>query len=187
MECQDCVDSVSKVLSELPDIKTFIVSLENQSVLVDGSIAPSKITAALRETGRAAILRGSGDAGDGLGAAVCILDYNRQDSPQQDVRGLARIVQLPSSPPRTFVEVTMASYQPGLYDIIVRETGNLTNGVASAGGVQRVLGKVKVDERGWGEWSGEVDGWKFGRLLDMRLVLTRLRGLLRGVPVCGRI
>ena len=67
MECQDCVDGVSKVLSSIPGINTFKVSLENQSVLVEGSVAPSKITRALRETGRAAILRGSGDRGDGLG------------------------------------------------------------------------------------------------------------------------
>jgi copper chaperone CopZ len=67
MECQDCVDSISKVLSEIPEINEFKVSLENQSVFVNGSVAPSKITRALRETGRAAILRGSGDSGDGLG------------------------------------------------------------------------------------------------------------------------
>ena len=67
MECQDCVDSVSKVLSQVPGINDFTISLENQSVLVDGTVAPSKITKALRETGRAAILRGSGESGDGLG------------------------------------------------------------------------------------------------------------------------
>ena len=69
MECQDCVDSVSRVLSTLPGINDYNVSLENQSVLVNGTVAPSKITKALRETGRAAILRGSGDAEDGLGRA----------------------------------------------------------------------------------------------------------------------
>jgi len=67
MECQDCVDSVSKVLRGITGIDAFKVSLEDQSVLVDGTVAPSKITAALRETGRAAILRGSGESGDGLG------------------------------------------------------------------------------------------------------------------------
>lgn len=67
MECQDCVDSVSRVLATIPGINDYKVSLENQSVLVNGSVAPSKITKALRETGRAAILRGSGDAEDGLG------------------------------------------------------------------------------------------------------------------------
>src|SRR5271156_150553 len=70
MECQSCVDSVSKVLSETPGVKEFKVSLENQSVLVVGSVAPSKITRALRETGRAAILRGSGDSEDGLGFII---------------------------------------------------------------------------------------------------------------------
>jgi copper chaperone for superoxide dismutase len=68
MECQDCVDSVSKVLSQIPGITNFKVSLENQSVLVDGTAVPSKVTKALRETGRAAILRGSGESKDGLGS-----------------------------------------------------------------------------------------------------------------------
>ena len=67
MECQSCVDSVSKVLSEIPGVNEFKVSLENQSVLVVGTVAPSRITRALRGTGRAAILRGSGESGDGLG------------------------------------------------------------------------------------------------------------------------
>lgn len=69
MECQDCVDSVSKVLSEIPGINEYKVSLEKQSVLVDGTVAPSKITNALRQTGRAAILRGSGESADGLSSA----------------------------------------------------------------------------------------------------------------------
>lgn len=67
MECQDCVDTVSKILSEIKGINSFKVSLENQSVLVEGTVAPSRITHALRDSGRAAILRGSGDSGDGLG------------------------------------------------------------------------------------------------------------------------
>ena len=73
MECQDCVDSVSKVLSAIPGINDFEVSLENQSVLVNGTAAPSKVTRALRETGRAAIVRGSGESGDGLGSEPCII------------------------------------------------------------------------------------------------------------------
>lgn len=190
MECQDCVDSVSKVLSSISGISDYKVSLEHQSVLVNGSVAPSKITKALRETGRAAILRGSGDSGDGLGiyprlpwrltigAAVCILDYNRQDSPHQDVRGLARIVQLPSTPPRTFVEVTIASYPPGKYDIVVRETGNLTHGIKSAGQPLRILGKVEVDERGWGEWSGEVEDLQVWEVLGHALSVDQVAGVV---------
>jgi copper chaperone for superoxide dismutase len=178
MECQDCVDSVSNVLSTIPGVHNFRVSLENQSVFVDGTAAPSKITTALRDTGRAAILRGSGESGDGLGAAVCILDYNRSDSPRQDVRGLARIVQLPSNPPRTFVEVTMASYPTGMYDIIVHETGNLTNGVASAGKPLRVLGKIQVDDKGWGQWSGEVDGLEVWQVAGHAISVDKVAGVV---------
>ena len=190
MECQDCVDSVSKVLCQIPGVKEFNVSLENQSVLVDGTAAPSKITKAIRETGRAAILRGSGESRDGLGynlalvyelmvgAAVCILDYNRVDSPHQDVRGLVTIVQLPSTSPWTFVEITMASYPPGIYDIVVHETGNLTNGISSAGQALWVLGKVEVDEKGWGEWSGEVEDLEVWKVVGHALSVDRVAGVV---------
>jgi hypothetical protein len=94
------------------------------------------------------------------------------------VRGLARIVQLPSTPPRTFVEVTIASYPPGLYDIVVRETGNLTKGIVSAGKVEKVLGKVQVDERGWGEWSGEVEGLEVWQVVGHALSVDQVAGVV---------
>ena len=109
---------------------------------------------------------------------MCILDYNRQDSPHQDVRGLARIVQLPSNPPRTFVEITIASYPPGQYDIVIRETGNLTNGIKSAGQPIRVLGNVQVDERGWGEWSGEVEDLQVWEVLGHVLSVDQVAGVV---------
>ena len=67
MECEDCRTSVSEILKSLPGIDSFDVNLHAQSVLVNGTIAPSKITSAIRESGRAAILRGAGDSEDGLG------------------------------------------------------------------------------------------------------------------------
>ena len=100
------------------------------------------------------------------------------DNPHQDVRGLARIVQLPSIPSRTMVEITMASYPPGTYDIVVHESGNLTNGISSAGNVMRVLGKVKVDERGWGEWSGEVEDLEVWQVVGHALSVDRVAGVV---------
>ena len=190
MECQDCVDSVSLILSSLGGISSFNISLKDQSVVVEGTIAPSRITQAIRGSGRAAILRGTGEAGDGLGsrscietgltigAAVCILDYHRQDSPHQDVRGLARMVQLSSSPPKMFVDVTMASYLPGEYDVVVREKGDLTRGVDSAGATEKVLGRITVDERGWGEWSGEVDGVYIWEVLGHAISVDKVAGVV---------
>ena len=101
MECQDCVDSVSNVLSSIPGINDYKVSLEDQSVLVNGTVAPSKITTALRETGRAAILRGSGESGDGLGSLSkyqeriltcrCRSMYSRLQSTRQSPSRCSRI------------------------------------------------------------------------------------------------
>ena len=113
-----------------------------------------------------------------IGAAVCILDYNRTDSPHQDVRGLARMVQLPTSPPRTFVDITMASYPAGLYDIVVRETGNLTSGISSAGQPIRVLGTIQVDERGWGEWSGEIEELEVWQVVGHALSVDQVAGVI---------
>jgi len=113
-----------------------------------------------------------------VGAAVCILDMHRQDIPHQDVRGLVRMVQLPTSPPRTFIEVTMASYKPGDYDVVVRESGNLTRGVQSAGQPLKVLGKVHVDERGWGEFSGEVDGLQVWEILGHAVSVDKTCGVV---------
>ena len=39
LECKDCVDSVSTALSKIPGINNFKVSLEDQSVFVEGTVA----------------------------------------------------------------------------------------------------------------------------------------------------
>ena len=72
----------------------------------------------------------------------------------------------------------MASYPPGTYDIVVRESGNLTNGISSAGNVVRVLGKVNVDERGWGEWSGEVEDLEVWQVIGHALSVDRVAGVV---------
>lgn len=72
MECKDCVDSVSTALSKVPGINKFKVSLEDQSVFVEGTVAPSKVTKVLRERGRAVVLRGSGESKDGLGPYMSV-------------------------------------------------------------------------------------------------------------------
>jgi copper chaperone for superoxide dismutase len=87
-------------------------------------------------------------------------------------------VELPSTPPRAFIDVTMASYPPGKYDISIRESGNLSNGLKSAGKVQRVLGTMEVDERGWGEWSGEVEDMQVWQVIGHALSVDRVAGVV---------
>ena len=72
----------------------------------------------------------------------------------------------------------MASYPPGEYDIVVRESGNLTRGVISAGQALKVLGRVAVDERGWGEFSGEVDGLQVWEVLGHAISVDKAVGVV---------
>jgi len=72
----------------------------------------------------------------------------------------------------------MAAYPSGLYDIVVRETGDLSNGITSAGNVMRTLGKVKVDERGWGEWSGEIEDLEVWQVVGHALSVDKVAGVV---------
>lgn len=80
MTCDSCVKDVSRSLYNLPGklspltvcrpdglgtnlrpgVKNIEANLENQLVFVEGTAAPSSIVAAIQDTGRDAILRGSG-------------------------------------------------------------------------------------------------------------------------------
>lgn len=122
------------------------------------SAAPSTIVKAIKDTGRDAILRGSGTSNS---AAVCILETHAEDS-KEKVKGLARMVQVSSN--MTLIDLTIRGLSPGKYWATVRETGDISRGVISTGGIwgalfgkgvkdtqpKGVLGTVDVRENGEG-------------------------------------
>lgn len=103
--------------------------LQSQLISVTGNAAPSAIVSAIQDTGRDAILRGSGKAES---AAVCILETHAS-SVTDHVRGLIRMVQV--SPNMTLLDMTLRGVSPGSYNVTVRETGDISEGAVSAGGV----------------------------------------------------
>ncbi|EEP77340.1 conserved hypothetical protein [Uncinocarpus reesii 1704] len=132
-------------------------SLQDQLVLVEGTAAPSAIVAAIQNTGRDAILRGSGTSNN---ASVCILETHAKVS--NSIRGLARMVQVSNQ--RTLVDLTINGLSPGQYWATVRDTGDISRGATSTGGIWEALkqkiqgseeprgifGRVDVDEKGKG-------------------------------------
>ena len=104
-------------------------NLRDQLVFIEGTAAPSSIVAAIQDTGRDAILRGSGASNS---AAVCILETHSTAVPNK-VRGLARMVQV--SPTMTIIDLTIRGLSPGTYHATIRETGDISRGATSAGGV----------------------------------------------------
>jgi len=133
-------------------------NLQDQLISIEGTAAPSSIVAAIQNTGRDAILRGSGKSDS---AAVCILETHSRAVPDP-VRGLIRMVQISSSV--TLFDLTIRGLSPGTYHATVRDSGDISEGAASTGGVwemgrvrkegspsaRGVLGTVQVNKSGIG-------------------------------------
>jgi copper chaperone CopZ len=60
LSCDNCIKSVSDAIHKLGGITKVEGNLKDQLISVEGSAAPSKIVAAIQDTGKDAILRGSG-------------------------------------------------------------------------------------------------------------------------------
>jgi len=158
LTCESCIKDVSRSLYELDGIRKVEANLKEQLVLVEGTAAPSRIVAAIQGTGRDAILRGSGTSNN---ASVCILETH-STTVSNPIRGLARMVQVSRN--LTIVDLTLNGLSPGRYWATVRETGDITQGPASTGGIWESLrpqvqesdsprglfGALDVDEKGKG-------------------------------------
>jgi len=129
MTCESCVKDVSGSLFKLNGISKVEANLKDQLVSIEGTAAPSAIVSAIQATGREAILRGSGGSNS---AAVCILETHSTAVPDQ-VRGLARMVQVSTN--MTLVDLTIRGLSPGRYWATIRETGDISQGVVSTGGI----------------------------------------------------
>lgn len=138
-------------------------NLKDQLVFIEGTAPPSSIVSVIEDTGRDAILRGSGTT-DSMysvhllfsrlysksknpsnfpncsGSAVCILETHSQ-SVSNKIRGLARMVQVSSNV--TLVDLTINGIAPGKYYATVREAGDISQGAVSTGGIWEAL-KTKV-------------------------------------------
>ncbi|KAF7862896.1 uncharacterized protein EAF02_010445 [Botrytis sinoallii] len=136
MTCEACIKDIEGSLFKLGGIQKVEANLKDQLVTIEGTTAPSEIVKAIEETGRDAILRGSGGS---------------------DVRGLVRMVQV--SPTLTLVDLTIRGLQEGTYWATVREAGDISNGAISTAGLWKggnedtprgTFGTVSVGKNGMG-------------------------------------
>ncbi len=172
LESENCVSEVERALQAVPGIQTFSIDIKHQSLLVTGDAAPSAITRAVRkDAGKAILLRGTGDTN---GAAVCILDT--QQGPQQDVRGLVRMVGLQDG--GCFIDLTVANYKYGIYNVAIHKGGDLSRGIQSAGQVYREIGTVAVDSTGEGELVVEATNIKIADVVGKSIVMGELAGVI---------
>jgi len=177
--CESCVKDISSSLNKLSGISKIEANLKDQLVSITGTAAPSAIVSAIQATGRDAILRGSG-ASDS--AAVCILETHSLDVPDK-VRGLARMVQV--SRTMTIVDLTIRGLSPGEYKATIRQTGDISQGVITTGGIwdeldakakstkpRGVFGTVSVGKDGIGGvfFDKPIQIWE---MIGRSMVVTR--------------
>lgn len=146
--------------------------LKNQLVLIEGTASPSSIVSAIESTGRDAILRGSGKSNS---AGVCILETHSTQVPDK-VRGLARMVEVSSG--LTLVDLTIKGLPPGTYHATVRETGDISQGAASTGGVWDAIKSIGGFGQDRGDF-GSIDVGQDGRgnaFLDRSVSIWELIG-----------
>ncbi|KAI9723075.1 MAG: copper chaperone [Chrysothrix sp. TS-e1954] len=127
--CEACIKDVSTSLYNINGISTVDADLKTQLVSIKGTAAPSLIVAAIQATGRDAILRGSGTSNS---AAVCILETH-SSIVQDYVRGLIRMVQV--APHMTIFDIGIRGLSPGTYQASIRESGDISKGPESTGGI----------------------------------------------------
>lgn len=148
LTCQSCIDSVSKAIEKNEGIEGVSCDLKAQTVCVRGTTPPSQIIASIQDTGRDAIIRGTGKPNS---AGVCILeDFTEHISGndnKRDVYGLARIIKINED--ESFVDLTLSGMQPKFsYFASFRESGDLSNGALSTGKSLYNLPKVTSDNDG---------------------------------------
>ncbi|KAI9669694.1 MAG: hypothetical protein M1831_007390 [Alyxoria varia] len=129
LTCEACVTEVSGSLYKIPGILNVNANLGTQLISIEGTAAPSAIVSAIQATGRDAILRGSGTADS---ASVCILETH-SPTVKDYVRGLIRMVQV--APHMTIIDLSIRGLSPGTYHATIRESGDISRGPESTGGI----------------------------------------------------
>ncbi|KAF2860264.1 putative superoxide dismutase copper chaperone Lys7 [Piedraia hortae CBS 480.64] len=182
LTCEACIKDVSTSLYELDGIQNVNADLENQLVCVTGNAPPSSIVAAIQKTGRDAILRGTGKPDS---AAVCILESHATNVRAENIRGLIRMVQV--APALTLLDVTVRGVIPGEYHVTARQSGDISEGAVSTGGIwgalvaqktspprlaRGILGTVTVGQAGRGSafLDRPIDIWE---LIGRGIVVSR--------------
>lgn len=122
---------------------------------VIGSAPPSAVVKKIQDTGRAAVLRGSGRMGDG-GAGVCILEVpvgkerrreGMSGEKESPIRGLIRLVQLEKAEgentqqsssqdkekTKTLLDLTLTDVPEGDYSVKLHTTGDVSSPPSSLG------------------------------------------------------
>ncbi|KAJ2800294.1 copper chaperone [Coemansia furcata] len=184
MTCPSCVGDINSVLGKVHGVDKIDISLDDKQVMVEGTASPSSILKAIKDTGRSAVVRGTGSSSGGnIGAAVCIFEEGSAMGTSA-TRGLARFVQIDKT--TCFVDITVSGISDGAHGIAIHECGDLSQVPESCGGVwnpRKVKFNPLVVKDGWGDLAFETDGFQVWEIIGRSMVINAGSegGVLAGV------
>uniref|UniRef100_A0A6A7G6A2 Superoxide dismutase copper chaperone n=1 Tax=Hirondellea gigas TaxID=1518452 RepID=A0A6A7G6A2_9CRUS len=160
MNCNDCVQLVRKTLDNTAGISAFQIDLEQQTVVIEGSLPPSQLYEALAKSGKRVQLRAQGGVnGANLGAAVALLH-----SRLTGVMGVVRFTQ--TSENICSIDATIDGMKPGDHGIHVHTYGDISGDGVNSGPhfnpSDSGHGKSDGSDRHFGD-LGNITANEFGR------------------------
>lgn len=135
------MESINGALETLNGLENIKVDMPTETVTLTGCLPPSEIVKKIQETGRDAIIRGTGKPNS---AAVCILESFDPNDFQQPVKGLARFVAVNDED--LFVDLTVNGLCKGTYYPLIRTSGDLSEGAYSTGTIFHAFAPIEVDK-----------------------------------------
>lgn len=116
MTCEECVKAVNKCLESVPEIKSFTVNLQANSVVVDTTLGVEEVKKKLESTGRKVVVKGAGSQ-----AGVAIIDIGNEG-----VQGVIRFMQ--TGPNTCVIDGTIDRLKPGKHGLAIHECGDTSSG-----------------------------------------------------------
>ncbi|KAJ8281824.1 hypothetical protein COCON_G00043430 [Conger conger] len=125
MTCNNCVNSVRSALEGAPGVQSVQIDLAQEQVLVEASLTSQEVQRLIESTGKRAVLKGVGAAGQDLGVAVAMMGG------AGPVQGVVRFVQV--SQDSCLIDGSIDGLEAGPHGLHVHALGDLTRDCLSCG------------------------------------------------------
>ncbi|OWF45460.1 copper chaperone for superoxide dismutase-like [Mizuhopecten yessoensis] len=139
MKCDGCAKTVRKALEGVDGIKSVQINVENEQVIVEGTLPSNSVKNLIEATGKLAVLQGYGSSTETrpklTAAAVAMLEAGNPS-----IKGVVRFVQTDED--TCVVDGTVDGLPPGKHGLFIHECGDISNGCHSCGDIFGNMGPL---------------------------------------------
>ncbi|XP_060082870.1 copper chaperone for superoxide dismutase-like [Ylistrum balloti] len=139
MTCDGCAKTVRSSLEGVDGIKSIQINLENEQVIVEGTLPSNHVKELIEATGKVAVLKGYGSNTEtqqqDTAAAVAMMEAGNTN-----IKGVVRFVQ--TGEDTCVVEGTVDGLPVGKHGLFIHECGDISDGCRSCGDIFGRMGPL---------------------------------------------